>query len=101
LVENGKVIGVETSKGDKIKTNHVVCNASPTLTYNKLIHPKSEVPEIAYKEINARRHGVSTFVVYSGFTSSHTPGRKAVVIEIIHVPGGEQSGIALFKQIVA
>ncbi len=70
LVENGKVVGVETSKGDKIKTNHVVCNASPTLTYNKLIHPKSEVPEIAYKEINARRHGVSTFVVYLGLDST-------------------------------
>ena len=70
LVENGKVIGVETSKGDKIKTNHVICNASPTLTYNKLIHPKSEVPEIAYKEINARRHGVSTFVVYLGLDAT-------------------------------
>ena len=70
LVENGKVVGVETSKGDKIKTNHVVCNASPTLTYNKLIHPKSEVPEIAYKEINARRHGVSTFVVYLGLDAT-------------------------------
>jgi len=70
LVENGKVVGVETSKGDKIKTNHVVSNASPTLTYNKLIHPKSEVPEIAYKEINARRHGVSTFVVYLGLDAT-------------------------------
>jgi len=70
LVENGKVVGVETSKGDKIKTNHVVCNASPTLTYNKLIHPKSEVPEIAYKEINARRHAVSTFVVYLGLDAT-------------------------------
>ncbi len=70
LVENGKVIGVETSNGDKIKTNHVISNASPTLTYNKLIYPKSEVPEIAYKEINARRHGVSTFVVYMGLDAT-------------------------------
>ena len=70
LVENGKVIGVETSNGDKIKTNHVISNASPTLTYNKLIHPKSEVPEIAYKEINARRHGISTFVVYLGLDAT-------------------------------
>ena len=70
LVENGKVMGVETSNGDKIKTNHVVSNASPTLTYNKLIYPKSEVPEIAYKEINARSHAVSTFVVYMGLDAS-------------------------------
>lgn len=70
LVENGKVIGVETSNGDKIKTNHVISNASPTLTYNKLIFPKSEVPEIAYKEINARSHAVSTFVVYMGLDAT-------------------------------
>lgn len=70
LVENGKVVGVETSNGDKLKTNHVISNASPTLTYNKLIHPKSEVPEIAYKEINARRHGISTFVVYMGLDAT-------------------------------
>ncbi|NHJ22230.1 MAG: NAD(P)/FAD-dependent oxidoreductase [Candidatus Lokiarchaeota archaeon] len=70
LVENGKIIGVETSNGDKIKTNHVISNASPTLTYNNLIHPKSEVPEIAYKEINARRHGISTFVVYMGLDAT-------------------------------
>ena len=70
LVENGKVVGIETSKGDKINTNHVVCNASPTLTYNKLIYPKSEVPDIAYKEINARSHAVSTFVVYLGLDAT-------------------------------
>jgi prolycopene isomerase len=64
LVEYGKVVGVETSKGDKIKTNHVISNASPILVYNKLIYPKSEVPEIAYREINARTHGLTCFVVY-------------------------------------
>jgi len=70
IVENGKVVGIETSKGKKIKTNYVISNASPTLVYNKLIYPKSEVPEIAYKEINARRHGVSTFVVYMGLNAT-------------------------------
>ncbi|MFX1428475.1 MAG: phytoene desaturase family protein, partial [Promethearchaeota archaeon] len=70
LVQNGKVVGVETSNGDKIDTNNVVCNASPTLTYNKLIFPKSEVPEIAYKEINARSHAISTFVVYLGLDAT-------------------------------
>ena len=70
LVENGKIIGVETVNGDKIKTNHVISNASPTLVYNKLISPKSEVPEIALKEINARTHGVATFVVYLGLNKT-------------------------------
>jgi len=70
LVENGKIIGVETSRGDKIKTNHVICNASPTLTYNKLIYPKSEVPEIAYKEVNARIHGLTGFCVYLGLDAT-------------------------------
>ena len=70
LVEKGKIVGVETSHGDKIKTNHVISNASPTLTYNKLIYPKSEVPEIAYKEVNARIHGLSGFVVYLGLDAS-------------------------------
>ncbi len=70
LVENGKIVGVETSRGDKIKTNHIICNASPTLTYNKLIYPKSEVPEIAYKEVNARIHGLSGFCVYLGLDAT-------------------------------
>jgi prolycopene isomerase len=70
LVENGKVIGIETSNGDKIMTKHVICNASPTLTYNKLIHPKSEVPEIAYKEVNARIHGLTAFCVFLGLDAS-------------------------------
>ncbi|MEJ2250056.1 MAG: NAD(P)-binding protein, partial [Candidatus Lokiarchaeota archaeon] len=70
LVNEGNVVGVETSKGDKIKTNNVISNASPTLTYNKLIFPQSEVPEIAYKEVNARIHGLSGFVVYLGLNKS-------------------------------
>jgi prolycopene isomerase len=70
LVENGQVIGLETSNGVKIKTNYVISNASQTLVYNKLIHPKSEVPEIAYKEVNARIHGLTGFVVYLGLDAS-------------------------------
>ena len=36
LVENGNVIGVITSKGDKIGTNHIISNASPTILFNDL-----------------------------------------------------------------
>ncbi|NVM16554.1 MAG: NAD(P)/FAD-dependent oxidoreductase [Candidatus Lokiarchaeota archaeon] len=70
LVEGGQVVGIETSKGDKIKTNYVISNASPTLTYCKLIYPQSEVPEKAFKEINARIHGLTGFVVYAGLDKS-------------------------------
>lgn len=70
LVEDGKVIGVETSNGDTIKANYIICNASPTLAYNKLIYPKSEVPEMGLKEVNARIHGLSAFCVYLGLDSS-------------------------------
>jgi prolycopene isomerase len=70
LVENGKVIGLETSKGDKINTNYIISNASPTLVYNQLLYPESERPEIGYKYVNARSHAVSCFVVYLGLNKS-------------------------------
>ena len=70
LVEGGKVVGVETTRGDKIKTNNVISNATPTLTYNKLIYPQSEVPEIAYKEVNARIHGLTGFAIYVGLDAT-------------------------------
>ena len=70
LVENGKVVGVITSKGDRIETGHVISNASPTLVYNNLISPKAEVPEIALRECNTRVNGLSGFVVYLGLDAS-------------------------------
>lgn len=69
-VKNEQIIGVETSKGDKIKTNHVISNASPTLVYNNLMFPKNEVPPQALKTMNARRHAISCFVVYLGLNKS-------------------------------
>lgn len=70
LVKDGQVVGIETKKGEQFKSGFVISNASQTLVYNKLIHPKSEVPEIAYKEVNARIHGLSAFVVYIGLDVS-------------------------------
>jgi prolycopene isomerase len=70
LLEDGKVKGLETSKRDRIKTDFVISNASPTLVYNKLIFPESERPEIGYKFINARKHAISCFVVYLGLNKS-------------------------------
>jgi len=66
LVEKGRVRGVRTSAGETIKTSHVISNASPTLVFNRLISPKKEVPDMAFRMVNARIHGVSTFVVYLG-----------------------------------
>jgi len=66
LVEDGRVAGVVTSRGERIATEHVVANLAPGLVYNHLISPASEVPEIAYRESNARRFAVSALTVYLG-----------------------------------
>ena len=65
-IEDGRIAGVKTSRGDVIQTQHIISNASPTLVYNQLIAPKSAVPEIALRECNARKLGVSSLVVYMG-----------------------------------
>ena len=70
LVKNGGVVGVVTSKGDRIEAGHVISNASPTLVYNHLISPRAEVPEIAFRACNARVNGVSSFVVYLGLDAT-------------------------------
>jgi prolycopene isomerase len=70
MVRNGRVTGVVTSQGDRIDTRQVVSNASRTLVYSNLITPGSEVPEIAFRECNARVHGLSGFVVYLGLDAT-------------------------------
>ena len=70
LVEDGKVCGVKTKKGEYIATNYVIANASDHTVYADLIHPKSEVPEIGYKICNARKMGPGGFVVYLGLNKS-------------------------------
>lgn len=70
LVEQGQVAGVITSKGERIATRHVVSNASPTLVYNRLIQPQSAVPEVAYRETQARINGVAGFTAYLGLDAS-------------------------------
>ncbi len=66
LVKDNQVVGIETNQGDKIETNYVISNASPTLVYNNLVYPPEEVPPNALKLLNARRHAISCFVVYLG-----------------------------------
>lgn len=66
LMDNGKIIGLETSQGDIIKTNRIVSNLNPCLVYSQLKHPKTEVPDMDYKTFNTRKVGSSAFVVYLG-----------------------------------
>ena len=70
LVKNGKITGVETSKGETILTNNLIANISPNTVFNKLVYPQKEVPEIAYKNVNARTLGVTLMVVYLGLNKS-------------------------------
>ncbi|MDO9230642.1 MAG: FAD-binding oxidoreductase [Syntrophales bacterium] len=66
LTEEGRVTGVETASGERIKTRFVLSNASPSLVYGRLIDPPGAVPEGAFKLTNARKTGSSAFVVYLG-----------------------------------
>ena len=70
LVEDGRVAGVVTAQGDRIATRHVISNASRTLVYNRLIHPKGQLPTIALQECGARRDGLAGFVVYMGLDAT-------------------------------
>jgi prolycopene isomerase len=70
LVKDGAVVGVTTAHGDKIATRHVISNASPTVVYNHMISPATDLPTAAYQECNARQHGLSGFVVYLGLDTT-------------------------------
>ena len=69
LVKNGKILGLKTIQGDEIHTNHIISNASPTLTYTSLMSPE-DVPDIALRYVNARHHATSCFTVYLGLNAS-------------------------------
>ncbi|MGD2145223.1 MAG: NAD(P)-binding protein [Anaerolineae bacterium] len=70
LVDHDRVTGVVTSQGDRIETHHIISNASPTLVYNRLMGPTTEVPEIALQTCNARVNGLSGAVVYLGLDAT-------------------------------
>lgn len=66
LTEEGRVTGVETASGERIRARFVLSNASPNLVYGRLIDPTGAIPEGAFKLANARKTGASAFVVYLG-----------------------------------
>jgi len=70
-VRQGKVREILTAGGYRVVAKQVICNLSPSLVFNRLIAPRSEVPRRARRLINARRHGAGTFVVYLGLNRSH------------------------------
>ncbi len=70
LVENGKVTGVVTQRGEVVKTNYVYSNALPHNVFNKLIYPKTELPAKALKRLNMRTVGTSFLSMYMGLDRS-------------------------------
>jgi phytoene dehydrogenase-like protein len=70
LTSNGRVVGVVTSKGDRIATGRVISNASPTLVYNRMIEPRSAVPPQAIRSCNARVPATSALVVFLGLDAT-------------------------------
>lgn len=70
MVENKKVTGVVTNRGEFIKTNHVYSNALPHAVFDKMIYPKSEIPVKALKTLNMRMPGTSFLSMYMGLNRS-------------------------------
>ncbi|MDD5711940.1 MAG: FAD-dependent oxidoreductase [Smithellaceae bacterium] len=66
LVEEDRIVGVETAAGERIRTTQVIANASPHLVFGKLISPREAVPEEAWRLLNSRSIGGSAIVVYLG-----------------------------------
>ena len=58
LVENGKVTGVRTRRGDEIHCDYVISGPYPNKVYTQMIEPLSEVPVGAIKMINGRKLSV-------------------------------------------
>lgn len=66
LVEKGKIEGVITEHGDRIKTRYLISNVSPVATYTRLIDRES-VPAEVFQEMRGRTLSPSGFVLYIGF----------------------------------
>ena len=63
LVEDGHVVGVRLKDDVVIYSNYVISGAYPNAVYNKMIEPKSAIPELAYQTINSRKLSMSVFSV--------------------------------------
>ncbi len=63
LVRNGHVYGVRTKRGDEIHADYIASAPYPNKVYGQMIEPASEVPEAAFKLVNARKMSVTCFSV--------------------------------------
>jgi len=70
IAEDGAVTAVEIAGGERLSASNIICNTSPTTVFNNLIHPKTEVPPAAYRNIRSRKYGFSLVVVYLGLDKS-------------------------------
>lgn len=70
LARAGAVRGVQTSYGETILAPVVIANASPSLVFGALVHPKEEVPPAALRNLAARKRGFSVAVAYLGLDAS-------------------------------
>ncbi len=69
MVEDGKVTGVKTDRGDEIRTNIVVSNTSPLNTL-RMVTPQSQVKDESIKLQNSLVDNMSFIIVYLGLDAS-------------------------------
>ncbi|MBS7359316.1 MAG: NAD(P)/FAD-dependent oxidoreductase [Oscillospiraceae bacterium] len=69
VVKDSKATGVILKSGEKIYSEHIICNCSPTTVYGKMIKSK-DVPEGALKRTNARTFGARGACLYLGLNRS-------------------------------
>jgi len=75
IVQDGRVKGVVTDADETISTAHVVSNASPAVTYTRMIDPGC-VPEDAVREMKSRNLSTSAFTLFVGF--DREPGQLGI-----------------------
>lgn len=63
LIDNNKVNGVTTKKGNMYKSKHVIVNSSPMNVFGSMI---DTVPVNALKLTNSRKLGATAFTIYLG-----------------------------------
>lgn len=69
-VENGRVCGVETDRGDKIATGRVITNLSPDVIFGRLIPEAGAAEDNMKKYYEGFTENESFFVVYLGLDAS-------------------------------
>lgn len=69
MVNDGKVCGVKTDRGDVVETNLVISNAAPVRVY-QMMEPQSEVRPEAIQLQNSLTENMSFFVVYLGLDAT-------------------------------